>query len=340
MAEWPHCATDHPAAPPRAAWPPLAGYSAFASRDLDQTREQIARTYCSHDLSIVGREQQLDAWLNYARLGKVGIGAMAYGADVAINDIQEENFLLLMLPMSGSAEIGCGTELIASDPATASVVSARDLKRMRWSHDCSQLVVQIEDRVLEEHAAMMLGRSLRTPLRFRSDMPVGGTAPGWWAYARMLIDELGHARAAGRDSATITQLESLLIVKLLETHENNLIDELQPQGCRILPRHVRKVEHYIDAHADQPLTLEELVAVSGVSSRALFDGFQRFRGTSPMNHVRTVRLRRVRDDLLNARPGETVTSIASRWGFFQFGRFAGQYRKLFGELPSDTLRRA
>jgi transcriptional regulator GlxA family with amidase domain len=58
-----------------------------------------------------------------------------------------------------------------------------------------------------------------------------------------------------------------------------------------------------------------------------------------MAYLRTVRMQRVREDLLKACDGDTVSAIATRWGFFEFGRFAGQYRKLYGETPSETLRR-
>ena len=36
----------------------------------------------------------------------------------------------------------------------------------------------------------------------------------------------------------------------------------------------------------------------------------------------------------------SVTELATRWGFFQLGRFATEYRKRYGECPGDTLRRA
>jgi transcriptional regulator GlxA family with amidase domain len=58
-----------------------------------------------------------------------------------------------------------------------------------------------------------------------------------------------------------------------------------------------------------------------------------------MAHVRDVRMRRAHEDLTNAGENVTVSQIASRWGFFEFGRFAGQYRKIYGETPSQTLRR-
>ncbi len=47
----------------------------------------------------------------------------------------------------------------------------------------------------------------------------------------------------------------------------------------------------------------------------------------------------VRDRLLTARnEGKTVTDIAMKYSFFHLGQFAVDYRKIFGESPSETLR--
>lgn len=45
-----------------------------------------------------------------------------------------------------------------------------------------------------------------------------------------------------------------------------------------------------------------------------------------------------RDLIRSSREATTVTDVALRWGFWHFGRFSGQYRQLFGETPSQTLR--
>jgi transcriptional regulator GlxA family with amidase domain len=77
-----------------------------------------------------------------------------------------------------------------------------------------------------------------------------------------------------------------------------------------------------------------------VSVRALQEGFQRALDTTPMRYLREVRLRRVREDLFAATPDvATVGAIVHRWGILNQGRFAGAYRKRFGEAPSETLRR-
>ena len=85
--------------------------------------------------------------------------------------------------------------------------------------------------------------------------------------------------------------------------------------------------------------MARLAAAAGVSERTLHDGFRRFRATTPMGRLTALRLAAARRRLLDA-SRVTVGRVAAEVGFFQFGRFAGAYRKAFGELPSATLRAA
>ncbi len=79
-----------------------------------------------------------------------------------------------------------------------------------------------------------------------------------------------------------------------------------------------------------------------VSTRTLEYSFQEVLDTTPAAYIKIVRLHEARRAIRRAAPQETVTNIAATWGFWHFGRFASDYRKLFGELPSETrgLRRA
>jgi AraC-like DNA-binding protein len=102
---------------------------------------------------------------------------------------------------------------------------------------------------------------------------------------------------------------------------------------------VRRVVEHIHAHAALPLTPADLARVADVSVRTLQETFQQLVGESPMATVRRVRLDRVREALRTAVPGTTtVADIARSWGFAHLGRFAIEYRRRFGERPSETLR--
>jgi AraC family ethanolamine operon transcriptional activator len=76
----------------------------------------------------------------------------------------------------------------------------------------------------------------------------------------------------------------------------------------------------------------------GVSERTLHYAFREVRGLSPMAYFRAVRLNAVRQELKAAPDTAAVHAIARRWGFGHPGEFAAAaYRRLFGELPSQTL---
>ncbi len=72
--------------------------------------------------------------------------------------------------------------------------------------------------------------------------------------------------------------------------------------------------------------------------RSLEQGFRDLYGTSLRDYLYTLRLNAARRDLVRGAPGETVGAVACRWSLFHLGRFATNYRRRFGETPSETLR--
>lgn len=105
------------------------------------------------------------------------------------------------------------------------------------------------------------------------------------------------------------------------------------------PAALRRAIAFIEAHADSDIGSADIAAAAKVTIRALQYAFRRQLGTTPMAHLRRVRLERARLDLLAADPGETtVAEIASRWGFGHLGRFAATYRAAYGRTPSEELQ--
>jgi transcriptional regulator GlxA family with amidase domain len=108
----------------------------------------------------------------------------------------------------------------------------------------------------------------------------------------------------------------------------------------IAPRDVKRAIDYMQGHLDVPIRLADVVQASGVPGRTLFKHFNDCRGLSPMRYLRNARLDHIREMLVRAQPEESVTEIAMQWGFTHMGRFSIEYRRRFGESPSETLSRA
>lgn len=106
-----------------------------------------------------------------------------------------------------------------------------------------------------------------------------------------------------------------------------------------LPADLVRALGWLRGHLSEPVQLELLAQISGVRPRTLEAHFRLFLGTTPLGWVRRMRLARARQKLLQSGPETTVTDIALSTGFSQLGRFAFEYRKAFGELPSRTIER-
>ena len=78
----------------------------------------------------------------------------------------------------------------------------------------------------------------------------------------------------------------------------------------------------------------------GVSERTLRTAFEEYFGVGPTKYLKIRTLHEARKALIAADPFATsVTDIAARLGIWEFGRFSHDYKTLFGELPSQTLRK-
>jgi AraC family ethanolamine operon transcriptional activator len=102
---------------------------------------------------------------------------------------------------------------------------------------------------------------------------------------------------------------------------------------------LRRCEAFLEHRDRDTPCLAELAAAAGVSERSLRTIFREHYGMSPRRFLHLRQLHRVHRELLSADPDETtVSAILIDHGVCEFGRFAGRYRRLYGEPPSVTLR--
>jgi AraC family ethanolamine operon transcriptional activator len=103
---------------------------------------------------------------------------------------------------------------------------------------------------------------------------------------------------------------------------------------------VQRARDYIIAHLAEPINLSDLCGRTHMQPRALEYGFHEIVGLTPINYVRMLRLGEVHRRLLcGVSHRRTISELALDAGFWHFGQFAVDYKKLFMESPSVTRKR-
>ena len=103
---------------------------------------------------------------------------------------------------------------------------------------------------------------------------------------------------------------------------------------------VHKAEEFCGQNLNQPLRIGQLCRELGVSERTLRDAFYKQTDTSPLAYLKTQRLNHVYHELRDSDPGEVlIKQIAYASGFSHLGHFCRDYKQLFGESPSETIKR-
>lgn len=146
-------------------------------------------------------------------------------------------------------------------------------------------------------------------------------------------------------SANVTRfrdIEEALLADLLAAVIRDDVVAHAPshRSNRNLDRVIHQALAFLRTRDGEDLHVEHLCGASGVAERSLLRAFHKFFGIGPTQYLKLRRLNRVHCALQAPDcKDSTVTGILTTCGVTEFGRFAGAYRALFGESPSETLRK-
>ena len=323
---------------------PMRPGEGIDTTDVDEIVEVVTRAIAPHRVAVMDRGQDFRACQTLRRIGDLGLMQIGYNAAVAVRAEDCGPSFLVKMAVSGGARIRAGRGTVDTGADRGAVFGPDTPLAFDYSADCAHLVLRLDATRLERQCAALLGdaglhRALTFDLGIALDRPAG---QNWLRLMRYLLDEPAAGTGSVLASAplALASLDQMVMTTLLSMQPNSYSELLLRPASPALPFYVKRAEAYIEAHLEEPLSIAELAAIAGVSARSLQTGFQQFRGTTPMAHLRALRLSRAHDELLAADPQRTsVTDIAMRWGFSHLGKFAVAYKQRFGESPRETLGR-
>jgi AraC family transcriptional regulator, ethanolamine operon transcriptional activator len=293
----------------------------------------------------------LPAWkLEFARLGSGDFSARLEVAMTAELQITRFTLNSALLAIGDTPHDASGAALIMSAPYGVrsrgrEIDTATTAPAHAHGGDVHFLTAGAVDMVVVIADQALFGRHLHG--RFgREGMALGSD----W----LIHTPPGTADCVERGRAVVSLL-SVLSSRAGASHESRhrlqecvlqiLLDGLETDAAssRVAPSPVRRrvaraAEEVLRARLDDPPSLRELCEVLGVPERTLHHAFHEGFGMAPKAYFRALRLSAAHGRLRRGKG--PVTEVAADLGLFHFGRFSAEYRAMFGEPPSETLRRA
>jgi len=115
---------------------------------------------------------------------------------------------------------------------------------------------------------------------------------------------------------------------------------LRDREVNYLPKCIRKTREILYERITDAYTISDLVEELQISPRTLQYDCKKYLGFTPKEYQQYIRLNEIRKTLLENRDkGLHIAEIARKYNFFHMGHFASEYKKFFGETPSQTLRK-
>ncbi|WP_181764305.1 AraC family transcriptional regulator [Streptomyces albidus (ex Kaewkla and Franco 2022)] len=248
------------------------------------------------------------------------------------------DYLMFIFVTGGSLTIATGdseTRLRIGDTAVCPAGVPLSISWDRLSKEVISVPVQAA-----EQAAAEYGGSEK--IDFVGTTPVSPAMDRFWrSTVGFVANQLETPDSPLSEPLVYAQTLNLLGAAAVKTFPNTTMTaDYQPGPGKVAPAAMRRAVSYIEANAHRPLTLADIAADVSVSPPALQQSFVRQYGTSPLGYLHRVRLERARRDLQVADPasGATVSSVATRWGFPNPGKFSANYHDVFGQPPSHALR--
>ena len=275
-------------------------------------------------------------------LDRINLLEMSYEGDAHVQCrlLDEGEKFVLFIPRHGAARVVSRNREVLSVPGVGAILTGEVGNRCDILGQRRHICVVAPMEALTSRLSAMLDRPVTGDfwIEPRIDLTTG---PGLLLSALVRsMEAMSADNTLATAPRTRAALSDVYFNLILEALPHRYSEELAKPEALVRPRYVKRAVDYMQANLAEPFSLEVLAQACQVAPRTLQNGFRHFLKTSPKAYLEGLRLEAAQRALLQATRHDTVAEIAQRFGFSHLGRFSAQYRRLYGQLPSQTLRDA
>ena len=273
------------------------------------------------------------ASLNHRQFASLDLCSISYGGSVRVTSPALETIFHLQVLLRGHCLWRGHRQEHYFAPGELLLINPDDPVDLTYSDDCEKFIIKMPVSLLESVCQEQRWLYPGQGVRFLENRYQLHELEGFINLLSMVCREAESAEHMPRVQEHYAQI---VVSKMLSLMKTNVKRAGLGSSCATF----ELIADYIERNLKQDIGCEELAQQAQMSLRSLYALFERNTKTSPKHYIRQKKLEQVhaclRDPSSHVR---NVTELAMDFGFLHLGRFSESYRKQFGELPSDTLKR-
>ncbi len=316
----------------------LSNFPVLRTSDPELAIDRLA-AYGLTSFDLTPGDSKFEFRTNHLHMANLALSYCAYGCG-AVLGFGEASFVRQIFNIDGVSRYAAGRQSGEITPGGwTPVISTQTPLKLEFKPGYRQLVLRLEFDALQHYLGALIGQEVNEALVFDESE---ARLPAMNGLRRAIFQFASDFNEHGTlfSELAAAEVERMVIMKFLMCHRHNYTHLLSSEPLPCTSSAVRTVEEFIEANWHKPIDVPAMAKVAKVSARSLFRQFKQDRGYSPADFVKQVRLNRAREMLEHCAEGASVTQIALKCGFQNPGHFARDFRLVFGELPSETLRKS
>jgi AraC-like DNA-binding protein len=309
--------------------------------DLD-THAVLTNIIGAHRLSSLDPSKNYHFDLRHINAGSFDLVKIKWQGSFKLEQDPQLASYIIYIVFAGSLEQQINQDrAFCCSSDTATIISPLQSIESIASEQGEVLLIAIDLQSIGTAVEKLLHRALKQPVIFvnRIDLTCE-LGLSLKKFIQFLWEALTANNPTDFSSLVLGKFEKAFLACLIEGLPSNYSEELLYQTDGALAAHVRKAQAFIESHLDQDIKLRDIAVATGVCPRLLQKAFSHHCDCSPMQFIAQARLQQIRSELIQATTQIKIVDVMMHYQFTQSGKFAKQYQQLFGEKPSETLKRS
>ena len=305
---------------------------------LDISKSSLCAV-ANHRIRVISYGED-SGYLRVAELDNISFINLGFGAEVNISGPPLGDFYLIHYILEGSCLVEQDNKSTLSRTGDVLAINPFSKTILKYSHDCKKIIIKIDKVFIEDHLRQNFIFITKKPIHFNL---FNQNSPEIERLKRIInfsISEINIQSDQSKKTLS-NHIQSMIISAFITSIKNNYTDTILKADSQNVVSELLKIEEYIFNNISSPISLDDLLSISGMGKKSIYKLYRKHYNTTPISYIKETRLNTIRNELTNPqRRNITVTDIAMNNGMYHMSNFASEYKSTFGELPSETLKKS